>query len=196
MEFNPGKKQLQDTAGHRLTPEVVVGGRLIDEQKMLDVMPELDHERHRPPGSSSSCKAFAQYPYPDEHHHGVAIVQRLRLDEPRIPQTDQAIGLRSRPSHDINLVSLEQMLSPMRQDNKQEDLQRALVPLGIELLVKAGVCRRSHVNARNCGIGNRHARASSFQNLLEQLKAKQKWINNRILLGQFRSRKPLKRGEI
>src|SRR5579864_1690983 len=38
VEFNPRKNQLQDAARHRLTPEIVVKGRLPDQQEMLNVV--------------------------------------------------------------------------------------------------------------------------------------------------------------
>jgi len=52
------------------------------EQRVLDVMPELDHERREPhardrptkPGNKSKC--------PTKHDQGIAIVQHLRVHEP------------------------------------------------------------------------------------------------------------------
>src|ERR1700722_17942447 len=60
MEFNPGKDQLQYAARHRLAPKIMVRGGLPDQQKMLDVVPELDPESDHPPGMGDSGKAFAK----------------------------------------------------------------------------------------------------------------------------------------
>ncbi len=65
-------------------------------------------------------------------------MQGFGLNQPGVPQTKNAIGLRARPSHHINLVSLDQMLAPMCEHNKQEELKRTLVPASVQLLAKAG----------------------------------------------------------
>ena len=70
-----------------------------------------------------SGESFAQHPDTDEHDDGVAVVQGLGFDQPGIPQTKNSIGLRARPSHDINLVSLDQMLAPVRQHDEHETLK-------------------------------------------------------------------------
>src|SRR5580700_1913376 len=44
VELDAGKEELQNAARHGLSPEVVMNRRLQDEQEVLDVMPELDHE--------------------------------------------------------------------------------------------------------------------------------------------------------
>src|SRR5271166_6331829 len=99
MQFYAREYQLQDTARHRLAPEVVMSRGLPDQQEMLDVMPELDYQGHGPPGPRSPGKSFAQHPEENQHHQGVAIVQGLGLDQPGVPQTQQAIGFRAWPSH-------------------------------------------------------------------------------------------------
>src|SRR6202041_867773 len=139
MEFDPREDQLKHAARHRLTPKIVMKSRLPDKQKVLNVMPELDPERHHPPSVRNSGKSLAEHPKADEHHQGIAVVQGLRLDQPRIPQTNQAQSLRARPSHNINLVSLDQVLGPMGEHNKHKDLQPTLMPTSIEFLVKAGI---------------------------------------------------------
>src|ERR1700722_8321102 len=147
MEFDPRKDELEEAAGYRLSPEIMMRRGLVDQQEMFYVMPELNPERDHPPGMRAPGKAFSEYPNADQHDQGVAIMQRFGLNQPRIPQTEQAQSLRARPSHDIDLVSLNQMLRPMTEHNHHKDLQRALMPTGIELLVKAGVipCRTMNV---------------------------------------------------
>src|SRR5580704_4400285 len=78
MQLNPGENQLQDAARYRLTPEIMVSRSLPDQQKMLDVMPELNPKRNHPPGMRSSGKALAKNPEADQHHQGIAVVHSLR----------------------------------------------------------------------------------------------------------------------
>lgn len=149
MEFHPWKEQLQNAARNRFTPEIVVQRGLRDQEEMLDVMPELDHQGCRPPLPRNASESFAKHPKAGEHDQGVAVVQGFGLDQPGIPQSKNAIGFRARPSHDVNLVSLDQMLAPMCEHNQREALQRTLVPPGVQLLVKAGPRRGRNRNASN-----------------------------------------------
>src|ERR1700691_5521837 len=123
---------------------------------MFDVVPELDPESHHPPCVGNSGKALSEHPNADEHHQGVAVVQRFCLDQPGIPQTEQAESFRARPSHHINLVSLKQVLAPMRKHDQHENLQSTLVPAGVELLVKAQITVLRAMNIRNRWIRDRH----------------------------------------
>ena len=137
VEFHTWKNQLQNAARHRFAPEIVVKCGLPDQQEMLDVMPELDHEGCRPPLPRNPSESSAQYPKADEHDQGVAIMQSFGLDQPGIPHTKNAIGLRARPSHDVNLISLDQMLAPVCEHNNHKALKRTLMPAGVQLVVKA-----------------------------------------------------------
>src|SRR5579862_7261050 len=116
---------------------------------MLNVMPELDPKRHHPPGMRNPRKSLAEHPQANEHDQGIAIVQGFGLNQPRIQQTDQAQSFRTRPPHDIDLVSLDEMLSPMRQHDEHENLQPTLMPTGIELLVEPGIPARCAMNVGN-----------------------------------------------
>src|SRR6185369_13235360 len=101
--------------------------------------PELDDERDRPPLARSSRKTFSQCPNADEHHDRVTIMQHFRAHEPRIEQTENAAGARPWPTEYINLISLRQVLSPVRQHDKHKHVQGAFVPNVIELVVKTKV---------------------------------------------------------
>ena len=41
--------QLQNAEGHGLMPKIVVRRSLVNQQNVLNVMPELDRQRNRPP---------------------------------------------------------------------------------------------------------------------------------------------------
>src|ERR1700739_3611609 len=60
VQFDAWDNQLQYAKRYWLAPEIVVHCRLGDQQQMLDVMPELDHQRHRPPLAPGARKPFAQ----------------------------------------------------------------------------------------------------------------------------------------
>src|SRR5271163_1352783 len=62
MEFDSREKKLQDATRYRLMPEIVVRCGLPDQQKMLDVMPELDPEGDHPPGMRNSGESFTEDP--------------------------------------------------------------------------------------------------------------------------------------
>ena len=124
------------------------------------MLPELDDEGYRPPFLRQSGKASAKGPQANGHHNGIPIVHPLRADEPRIPEADNAGGLGARPMHEVDLISLDQMLGPVRENDGHKDLQRALVPNRIQLVVegrpaggktrmrsRVGACR-CHQNAR------------------------------------------------
>src|SRR5215217_1805933 len=103
---------------------------------MLDVMPELDHERDRPPLTRGPGEAFPQRPNSNKHHDRVTVVEHLGAHEPRKEQTENAAGARPRPAKHVNLVSLRQMLSPVREDDERKSIERAFMPNRIQLVVK------------------------------------------------------------
>src|SRR6185437_481947 len=139
MQFYTGKEQLQHAARHRFMPEVVVGRGLVNEQKVLNVMPELDYQRDRPPSERSSGKTLPKHPNPDQHDQSVAIMQGFCLNKPWPNQSKQSQCLWTRPVHDPDLIGLNQMLHPVSKHDDHEDLQRPLMPGGIQLLVKRGI---------------------------------------------------------
>src|SRR5215213_2174582 len=106
---------------------------------MLDVMPELDHERDRPPITRGPGKAFTQRPDADKHYDRITVVQHFRAHEPRKEQTENATGARPRPAKHVNLISLRQMLSPVRQHDERKKIQRSFVPNAIQLVVETQV---------------------------------------------------------
>src|SRR6185369_12711227 len=103
---------------------------------MLDVMPELNYERDRPPLTRGPGEAFPQRPNTNEHNDRITVVQHFRADEPRKEQTENAAGARPRPAKHVNLVSLRQMLGPMREDDERKNIQRAFMPNRIQPVVK------------------------------------------------------------
>jgi len=106
VKFYTRKEELQDAEWYRLVCEIVMERSLSDQKQMLNVVPELDDESDRPPCAATSGKAFAKHPKADQHDQRITVVQCLGLDEPGIPESENAIGFRARPSHDPNLVCL------------------------------------------------------------------------------------------
>ena len=66
-----------DARRDRRIEEVAPDDHLHLQQRVLDVVPELDPERHHPPPPGTRYEARAQDPEPDEHDEGVRIVQPL-----------------------------------------------------------------------------------------------------------------------
>src|SRR5580692_12492496 len=156
MQLHAREEELQYAHRHRSAAQIVMQYVLRDEQQMLNVMPELNHQRDRPPRARSSAESLAQHPEPNQHHQSIAIVQHFRFYQPRVPQSHDAVGHWPRPAHYPNLVSLHQMLTPMRQHYKHKDLQGAFVPHRVQLVVEAGTCRRSKMSALDTCPRSRH----------------------------------------
>src|SRR5580704_8299768 len=138
-------------------------GCLADKEQMLDVMPELDHQRHCPPCSCGSAEPLAEYPKPDQHHQSVAVVKRFRLDQPRVPKAQNAVSLRAWPAHHKNLIGLHEVFTPVSKHDKHEDLQRTLMPHGVQLLVEAGTRSRLESNVLQTRVRNRHQTFPSIE---------------------------------
>src|SRR5215207_9160221 len=78
---------------------------------MLEMMEELNPQRNRPPQPVLvTGESRPQDPEAEQHHQRVAVVQRLRLDQPRIEIAEHAARFGDRPPKPINLVRLQQML--------------------------------------------------------------------------------------
>src|SRR3954453_22029748 len=103
------------------------------------MVPELDVQHDAPPLVGGASEPFPQGPDADQHNQGVAIMQYFHLDRPGINHAKHPECLGTWPAHNVDLVGLEEMLSPMTQHNHHENLKGRLVPLGVELFVKAGV---------------------------------------------------------
>src|SRR5258708_1503431 len=101
---------------------------LSDQQKVLDVMPELNHQRGRPPFQTYAGKTFSQKPKTKKHHNRIAIVKRFRRDQPRKPKPQDSSRLRTRPAKYIYLISLREMLPPMPQHDNHKTLEHSLMP--------------------------------------------------------------------
>src|ERR1700722_4915357 len=122
MKFHARKEELQHAERDRLAHQIVVERGLSEQKKMFDVMPELDDESNCPPCAAATGKAFAKHPEADKHDQRIAVVQCLGLDEPRIPEPENAIRLRARPPHHPYLVGLYEMLTPVCKHDRHKDL--------------------------------------------------------------------------
>src|SRR5689334_12603766 len=91
---------------------------------MLDVMPELDHQSDGPPFTRRSGESSPECPKTDQHHDRIAVVHDLGTHEPWIKQSQKTASLRPRPTQYINLISLGQVLGPMRQHYEHEQIER------------------------------------------------------------------------
>src|SRR5262245_43589897 len=108
---------------------------------MLDVMPELNHERHSPPLPRCSGKTFSESPDSDQHHDRVSIMQHFRAYKPRKAEAKNAIGLQPGPTENVKLVSLREMLRPVCQHDEGKNMQRALMPNAVQFVVETKVGR-------------------------------------------------------
>src|SRR5258707_13067559 len=79
MEFHARENQLQNAGWHWRMEEVVMDGCLSNQQPMLNVVPELNIQRYRPPLVRGSGESFAQHPNTDQHDQSVAVMQSFGL---------------------------------------------------------------------------------------------------------------------
>ena len=73
-----------------------------------------------------------QEPRARQHHQRVAVVQRLRLDEPGKEVTQRAARFGHGPAERVDLERLQQVLGPVRQHDDHEHPQGGFMPLGIQ----------------------------------------------------------------
>ena len=64
-------------------------------------------------------------------------VQQLGADQPGEPEPQHAARLRGRPAENVDLVRLGKVLRPVREDDRQEELEAAFVTGGVEALDQA-----------------------------------------------------------
>lgn len=130
------QQQLQETDWDRRAKPVVMSEGLPLQDRVFDVMPELDRESNGPPFPRRTRKTLSQHPNSNQHHDRIAVMQNLRADKPRIKQTEDTIRRRPRPAEHINLKSLREVLGPVREHDQHKQVQRAFMPNRIEFLVK------------------------------------------------------------
>ena len=86
------------------------------------------------PSIEDTGETASQHPESDQHHERVRVVERFGFDHPREEVANQSPGFRDRPAKDVDLETLEQMLSPMGEDDHHEQTQGHLVLGPIEAL--------------------------------------------------------------
>src|SRR5207249_2760035 len=155
VQLEPREPQLHDARGNRGPEQRPAGDDLALEQRVLDVMPELDHERREPPRARPAHEAGQQHPNPDQHDQGIPIVQHLGVHEPGERLAQDAARLVERPPEHVHLIRLHQMLGPVGDDDDHERPKRPPVPRAIELS-EEGVGPVG-LGLRGCVSGVRHA---------------------------------------
>ena len=138
--WNP---DLRDAQGHGRAEQVLPQDGLRLKKRVLDVVPELNAERDRPPGQGAALESAAHRPDADEHDQGVGVMQQLRFDQKREPVAENPARFGDRPAEHIDLKSLNEMLGPVRQHDDEKDAKSRSMPFGVELFVKPSRrCRR------------------------------------------------------
>jgi archaeosine synthase beta-subunit len=156
MKLDTRQPQLQHARGHWTAEQVVARGRLNDQQQVLDVMPELDAERHRPPPPIFHAgKPRTEDPQPNQHHQRVGVVQHFGLHQPWVEQPEHAERFRHRPAEHVDLKSLKKMFAPVRKDDDDEGTQGQLVVLTVQTVDHPRIAR-----AKRVGVGREHVASS------------------------------------
>ena len=134
MQLDTRDPDLADARRHRAAEPVLMRLRLVKENEVLEVMPELNPERDHPPFVRSARKTLSQNPEPDEHHEGETVVQRLCLHEPRIVHAENSHRHLAGPVHHEELVRLDDVLEPVKKHDRQKNLKRHFVPARVQVL--------------------------------------------------------------
>ena len=135
VQLDARHPQLHDAGRHRPAEEVVAEQGLQLQQQVLEVVEELDPQRDRPPQAIVlPGESRPQQPEAGQHHERVAVMQRFRLDQPGKEIAEHAARFGHRPAEPVNLIRLQQVLGPVRQDDDREDPQRELVSRTVETL--------------------------------------------------------------
>src|SRR6266540_2302162 len=129
MKLHPGDHELKDAGRHLHAEQEGVGLRLDEQQQVLDVVPELDDQRHGPPELRTTREPTPQYPKTDEHHHGVPVMEPFLRDQNREQLAQHAARLRAGQAQAPDLVRLNEMLRPVREHDHEERVERdAVIP--------------------------------------------------------------------
>ncbi len=139
VELDAGDPELRDARRHRPVEQVVPDDDLPLQQRVLDVVPELNDQGHVPPGPRGAGEPGPQQPDAEQHHHGVGVVEHLGLDQPGVPEPQDPERLRDGPFQHVDLKRLRQVLGPMAQHHHHEDLQGPLVPFRVQALPQGAV---------------------------------------------------------
>src|SRR5687768_3418262 len=84
MKLDPRNPDLADARGHAASEPELLVLRLIKQNEVLEMMPELNPERDHPPCMRRPRESFPEHPQPDQHHKSESVVEHFRFHEPRI----------------------------------------------------------------------------------------------------------------
>src|SRR5450759_1274359 len=84
VQLDPRNPDLADACRHGATKPESLRLRLIKQNKMLDMMPELDPEGHHPPRVRGAGKSLPDHPQAYQHHQSESVVEHFRFHEPGI----------------------------------------------------------------------------------------------------------------
>src|SRR5687767_2006558 len=151
MQLDPRNPDLADAGGYAASEPELLRLRLIEENEMLEMVPELNPERDHPPCVRGARESLSHHPQADQHHESESVVEHFRFHEPRIVHAQKAHRHRPSPVHHKELVRLYDVLEPVEQHDRQEALQCGLVPARVETFEKARVVAYGDVlNTRGC----------------------------------------------
>src|ERR1051326_7928309 len=141
VQLDPRNPDLTDARRDRAAKEVMVRVRLIEQQRVLEMMPELDPEGDHPPAPGPSDESLSEHPKADEHDQGKDVVQSLGAHQPWVVHAEDAHRHWSRPTQVEHLVSLDDVLGPVEEHDAHERVQSRLVPAGIETFINSQPAR-------------------------------------------------------
>ena len=78
MQLDPWNPDLTDARRHRAPEPVLMRLRLVKQDEVLEVVPELDPESGHPPLVRRTGESFAEHPERDDHHQSEAVEPRFK----------------------------------------------------------------------------------------------------------------------
>src|SRR3954471_4393441 len=82
MKLDAREPDLSNARRHLSAEPEVMSVGLVEQDEMLEVVPDLNPERNHPPLVRSTGESATQHPKTDQHHQCEAVVKRFSLHQP------------------------------------------------------------------------------------------------------------------
>lgn len=174
VQFYTRENQLQEAYGHRGMKPILVSERLILQYSVLNVMPELNHQRNCPPCAGCSCEPLAQHPNSDQHDQRVGVVENFSLKHPWVKISEQSKRLGPGPVEHPNLISLNDVFCPVAKHNDHKYLKGTFMPAGVQFFVQT-----EFVSSANRTVADAWVRSSRRYPLLNLAYLQRKSLGSR-----------------
>src|SRR6266542_2751281 len=132
VQLDTWEPELEHAGGHRPAEQVPARDRLAEQEQVLEVVPELDHESDGPPPTRPPDERRPQQRQPQQHDGREPVVQLLGPEQPGDGLAEETSRLRAWPVQDPDLPGLGEVLEPVPGDDRHEDQQHRTVQRSVQ----------------------------------------------------------------